>query len=225
MNKSKKHISTLAIAKSNAKILPKHSIMIGMYDTAAFKMSINEIYCSCNQAILYSKPKDEFYLYTIYYTLLISKKYFLDKRKGARQKNLSSTFIKNIDIIYPNNKEGKVLVEKFNSYVISIYNAKHLEIEALNILEKLFKSVLNNSFRENLKIKEESIFEDLIKGFSVDDLRTDKERLQYLINLFSESKINNIESHNDAKDKLFQLLDDGVLEQSFDGNNIKIDVK
>ena len=225
INKSKKHISTLAVEKSNAKIIQKHSIMIGMYDTAAFKMSINDLDCSCNQAILYSKPKDEFYLYTIYYTLLISKRYFLDKRKGARQKNLSSTFIKNIDVIYPNNKEGKVLVEKFNSYVISIFTSKQVENESLIVLEKLFKSVLNNSFKEDVKINEEHIFDDLIKKYSVEDLKSKRERLQYLVNLFSKGNLNDVLSYNNAKEKLFELLDEEVIEQTFDGEYTKINVR
>ena len=61
--------------------------------------------------------------------------------------------------------------------------------------------------------------------FSIEDLKSKKERLQYLINLFSESNLNDVSSYNNAKEKLFELLDEEVIEQTFDGDNIKIDVR
>lgn len=221
---SKKKITQEAIEKSNSKIIPEYSILIGMYDTAAFKMSINKVECSCNQAILYSKLYDDFYKYLTYYFLLLSKDYYLNKRKGARQKNLNATFIKNIKVFHPNDKKNKELITKFNSIVEYNYTQKLSLLKSLQNLELLFQTVLVNSFSEKAKINEESIFEDLIKQFSIEDLKSKKERLQYLINLFSESNLNDVSSYNNAKEKLFELLDEEVIEQTFDGDNIKIDV-
>ena len=188
-------------------------------------MSINKVECSCNQAILYSKLYDDFYKYLTYYSLLLSKDYYLNKRKGARQKNLNATFIKNIKVFHPNDKKNKELITKFNSIVEYNYTQKLSLLKSLQNLELLFQTVLVNSFSEKAKINEESIFEDLIKQFSIEDLKSKKERLQYLINLFSESNLNDVSSYNNAKEKLFELLDEEVIEQTFDGDNIKIDVR
>ncbi|MEZ7516077.1 restriction endonuclease subunit S [Flavobacterium frigidarium] len=222
---SKKKITQEAIEKSNSKIIPINSILIGMYDTAAFKMSINKVECSCNQAILYSKLHDDFYKYLTYYSLLLSKDYYLNKRKGARQKNLNATFIKNIKIIHPVDKESKELITKFNSIVEQNYTQKLSFLNSLQNLELLFQSVLINSFSEKIKINEKSIFDDLIKQFTINDLKDKKERLQYLKELFTENKFNDVKSYNNAKEKLFELFDEDVFEQTFDGDKINLNVK
>jgi len=84
---------------------------------------------------------------------------------------------------------------------------------------------LSKAFGENNEINEKSIFEDLIKQYSTEDLKNNKERLQYLINLFSENKFNDVLSYNNAKEKLFDLLDEEVIIQKIDGEDIKIDVR
>lgn len=225
IEKSTKNLSILGVEKSNAKIIPINSIMIGMYDTAAFKMSINKKECTCNQAIIYSTLKDNFYLNTIYFSLLYSKNYYLDKRKGARQKNLSSSFIRNINVIYPNSKEGQIKVEKFNYFSNSIYLQKQKLQQALELLEKLFQSVLHNSFNENIEINEIPIFNELIKGFTIDDLKGNNDRLQNLINLFNDDKLNETVSYNDARNKLFELMDDGFISQKFSNDQIELQIK
>ena len=53
-----RHATQLGIDGSNAKLFPKGSLLVGMYDTAALKMSILDRPAAFNQAIAGIKPND-----------------------------------------------------------------------------------------------------------------------------------------------------------------------
>lgn len=213
ISESKKKISDLGIKNSNAKKIPSNSLLIGMYDTAAFKLSIIKEESSCNQAILYSKLDEDYYTLFVYYTLLLSKKHYLSKRKGARQKNLNATFIKNIEIIYPANKKGKELIKDFyNWFSIWIEQKNKLEI-SIDILTELFEAQLQNTFKDKAEIDEEPIFRELMKRFTIAELKGNKQRLRYLLNLFAENKFDNTDDYGYAKGMLFELINIKEIEQ------------
>ena len=213
ISESKKKISDLGIKNSNAKKIPSNSLLIGMYDTAAFKLSIVKKESSCNQAILYSKLDEDYYTLFVYYTLFLSKKYYLSKRKGARQKNLNATFIKNIEIIYPTSKKGKGLIKEFYKWFsIWIEQKNNLEI-SIGVLTKLFEAQLQNTFKDKAEIDEEPIFRELMKRFTVTELKGNKQRLLYLLNLFAENKFDNTDDYGYAKGILFELINLREIEQ------------
>lgn len=64
---SNEYITEEAIKNSSAKLIEKGSLLLGMYDTAALKSTINQVNCSCNQAIAYAKLKDEVNTIFVYY--------------------------------------------------------------------------------------------------------------------------------------------------------------
>ena len=96
-------ITKLAIKESSAKIIEKGSLLLGMYDTAALKSTINMIECSCNQAIAYAKldPRLVNTIYS-YYCIQIGKDFYKSQQRGVRQKNLNLSMIKGLEIIMPN---------------------------------------------------------------------------------------------------------------------------
>ena len=150
-------------------------------------------------------------------------KFLLNKHvKGSTFKEISLKKLREIEIPVPKDLN---LQKQFEKIYLDLNFQKTKIKETIEVLEELFQSVLTNAFEENHEINEESIFEDLIKQFSIEDLKSKKERLQYLINLFSESNLNDISNYNNAKEKLFELLDEEAIEQTFDGDNIKINVK
>lgn len=210
---SEKKITKKAIKESSAKLISPNSILIGLYDTAAFKMSICEIECSCNQAILYSKLKEEKNTLFVFYTLSLSREYFLSKRKGARQKNFSSTFIKNIEIIYPSNEEQNKLIENFNDFFDKYYLMHEKNKQSLEILQILFQAVLQNAFNPNTEVDEQPIFKELVKKLEVEDLKGNKKRLQYLLELFKENKFDDEDDYISAKEKLFKLIISNEIKQ------------
>ena len=222
ISESKKKISDLGIKNSNAKQTPSNTLLIGMYDTAAFKLSITKEESSCNQAILYSKLDDDYYTLFVYYTLFLSKQHYLSKRKGARQKNLNATFIKNIEIIYPASKKGKGLIKDFyNWFSIWIEQKSKLEI-SIGFLTKLFEAQLQNTFKDKAEIDEEPIFRELMKRFTVKELKGNKQRLGYLLKLFAENKFDNMDDYGYAKGILFELIKSKEIKQSVIDDKISL---
>ena len=92
------HISRTALSQSAAKLFEKGTLMIGMYDTAAFKMGILTEQSSSNQACANLKPTEQYSVIWLYYLFDIMKPIFLTERQGVRQKNLSLSKIRNFNI-------------------------------------------------------------------------------------------------------------------------------
>lgn len=225
VDSSDKYITDKALKESNAKRIFPNTLMIGLYDTAAFKMSISDVECSCNQAILYSKINDEQNTLFVYYTLQLSKQYYLSKRKGARQKNLNSTLVKNIEIIYPTTKEQKELIQIFNTNFNTYYLLKQKNENSIEILKTLFQAVLQNAFNPNTDIDEKPIFKELIGSLDAKDIKGNKKRLQYLLELFTENKFDNEDDYINAKDKLFNLILENEIKQEIHEDKIMLKVK
>ena len=109
-----KHITNKGLSNSNAKIFPKGSLLVGMYDTAAMKMSILQKEATFNQAIV-GIPPNEFALPEyLFYALNFLKPKILLERRGVRQQNLSLAKIKNIDIPIPSMEQQQYIVSQAN---------------------------------------------------------------------------------------------------------------
>jgi type I restriction enzyme S subunit len=99
---SKEQITELAIKESNTKIIEVGSLLLGMYDTAALKSTINLVPLTCNQAIAYSRLNEEIAntIY-VYHIIQIGKDEFKKLQRGVRQKNLNLSIVKSIEILLP----------------------------------------------------------------------------------------------------------------------------
>ena len=95
----KEHITESGLTSSNAKLFPRGSLLIGMYDTAALKMSLLDREGTFNQAIAGVKPNKNINLSFILYAINSIKPELLKLRRGVRQKNLNQGMIK--DILIP----------------------------------------------------------------------------------------------------------------------------
>ena len=134
---SVEHISQMALQQSSAKLFNKGTLMIGMYDTAAFKMGILTEDSSSNQACANLNPRQGFNIVWLYYLFDIMKPVFLQERQGVRQKNLSLSKIKEFEVPFAPfelqnqfadfvNQVDKSKVINVIFYVIFIYKAKVL---------------------------------------------------------------------------------------------------
>lgn len=94
-------ITAEAINKSSAKLFPSGSLLVGMYDTAAFKMGILQKESSCNQACACIIPSNKINVIFLYFELELMKNEFLKQRRGVRQKNLNLGMIKDFEVPYP----------------------------------------------------------------------------------------------------------------------------
>lgn len=143
---SKSLITEKGLEESNAKLFPKGSLLIGMYDTAALKMSILDRDAAFNQAIAGVKPNESIDLKFILHAINSRKPEILNQRRGVRQKNLSLTKIKNITLPIPPLAEQKrivaILDEAFEGIEVAIANTENNLANA----RELFESYLNTIF-------------------------------------------------------------------------------
>ena len=91
-------ITEEAIQESATKLFKAGSMLVGMYDTAAFKMGILKKASASNQACACIEPNETVNIVWLYYSLQLMKEHFLSQRRGVRQKNLNLGMIKGFEI-------------------------------------------------------------------------------------------------------------------------------
>lgn len=144
---SNEMITELAINESSAKIIAPGSLLLGMYDTAALKSTINMIECSCNQAIAYSKLDDNLVntIY-IYYCIQIGKGFYKSQQRGVRQKNLNLSMVKGLEVLMPSLE----LQNEFADFVKQVDKLKFKMENSLKELEDNFNSLMQKAFKGEL---------------------------------------------------------------------------
>lgn len=98
IHNTEEHINDLAIKKSSAKILPKHSVLIAMYGATVGAYALTSKPMSCNQAVCALLENDK-YPYT--YLFQIAKEfqhYLVNLAVGSAQQNISQVLIKQLPI-------------------------------------------------------------------------------------------------------------------------------
>ena len=135
---SKSKISMIGLQNSSAKISPKGSLLIGMYDTAAFKMSLLDRDASFNQAITGVKPNKKLNLMFLQIYFMQNRDVYLNSRVGARQRNLSKGFISELKVPLPPLSVQQIIVEHINEeYAIINQNKRLIEIFEQKIKDKI----------------------------------------------------------------------------------------
>ena len=145
-----RYINNLAIKNSTAKLFPKGSLLIGMYDTAALKMSILDREATFNQAIAGVEANKKIDLIFILNSINSIKPEILNLRRGVRQKNLNLTKIKNIPIFLPPIDQQKQIVKKLNTLQEETKKLESIYTQKLLDLEELKKSLLQKAFNGEL---------------------------------------------------------------------------
>lgn len=139
---SVEHITETALLQSAAKLFNKGTLMIGLYDTAAFKMGILTEDSSSNQACANLNPKQGYNIVWLYYLFDIMKPIFLQERQGVRQKNLSLSKIKEFEVPYVPFE----LQEQFAIFVEQTNKSKSIVQKALDEAQTLFDSLMQEYF-------------------------------------------------------------------------------
>jgi type I restriction enzyme M protein len=138
IKKSKEKITEEGLNNSNSTIFPVGSLLIGMYDTAAFKMSILKAKASFNQAICGIKPNNKINIYFLYLYFLEKKEEYLNLRVGVRQRNLNKGLISSLKIpIPPLKTQEKIVAEIEAEQEIVNQNKKLIEIFKKKIKTKI----------------------------------------------------------------------------------------
>lgn len=162
-------ISPTGLERSNAKIFPTGSLLIGMYDTAALKMSILDRPGAFNQAIAGVKPNSKIDVLFVLHAINSAKEHILGQRRGVRQKNLSLGKVRNIELTLPALPEQKriaaLLEEAFDGIGIAKINTEKNIQNARTLFESRLQALFTQSGKGwvEKKLGEEL---DLLAGFA-----------------------------------------------------------
>jgi len=143
-----RHVSLLGIESSNAKLFPEGSLLIGMYDTAALKMSILDRAGAFNQAIAGVRPNERIDLVFVLHAINAIRESVLGQRRGVRQKNLSLGKIREIPIPVPPLAEQQRIVGLLDEAFEGLATAKANAEKNLQNARDLFESHLQSVFTQ-----------------------------------------------------------------------------
>lgn len=141
---SAERITKQAVTDSAAKLMDPGTLMIGMYDTSAFKLGITVRVGTCNQAIafgLINSAKAET-LY-VYHALDLGKEHFKRLQRGVRQKNLNLSMVRDTRVPCPPVK----LQQKFSSWFATYWRDVSKQHQAEEHLTKLSMSLQTSAFK------------------------------------------------------------------------------
>lgn len=142
LDESVEKITQTALEESSAKLFKEGSMLIGMYDTAAFKMGILQKDSASNQACANILPTHDVNIVWLYYNLYYMKDYFLSKRRGIRQKNLNLGMIKEFIIPVP----PITLQNHFATFVQQVDKMKVEVQKSLDETQTLMDSLMQKYF-------------------------------------------------------------------------------
>jgi len=142
-------ITKSAIEESAAKLFKSGSILLGMYDTAAFKSSILKTDSACNQACANLDPNDLLSVEWFYSYISISKDHYLRLRRGVRQKNFNLGMIKEFELPLPP-IEKQIEFEKICKSILEVGIDS---IEHNKFTNSLFNSLVQKAFNGELTYK------------------------------------------------------------------------
>jgi len=145
-----RNITDEGLKNSNAKLFPKGSLLMGMYDTAALKMSILDREATFNQAIAGVRPNEKIDLIFILHAINFLKPEILNLRRGVRQKNLSLQKIKDIILPLPELKEQQRVVRDLASIREETQRLEAIYRQKIAALSELKQSILQKAFTGEL---------------------------------------------------------------------------
>ncbi|BDX08089.1 restriction endonuclease subunit S [Planctobacterium marinum] len=139
-------ITDTALKNSAAKIFPEGSMLVGMYDTAAFKISILREPSASNQACANIIPGELLDIEWFYSFIEFSKETYLRQRRGVRQKNLNLGMIKDFELPLPPIEEQR----KFKVIAEKLLNSKLLQVHSAGLAIASFSSLSQKAFSGGL---------------------------------------------------------------------------
>lgn len=221
---TKEHITEEAIKNSNTKRIEIGSLLLGMYDTAALKSSVNTKVLCCNQAISYAKLDSKKAITEfVYFNIQYNKDYLKSKQRGVRQQNLNLTMVKNIEIFdVPLPKQ-----DKFKKLLDEILNQKETLIQSKRELEHLYNSLLQRAFSGQLNFNIDIELDALLAAIDIEqDTEKEKHDIKEIATVYAgrllerieEQKFDNQTQYQQAKQVVFQMLEEGIVEQAYDEN-------
>lgn len=151
IDNSDEFITEIGLKNSSAKILKKGTLLVAMYGSIG-KLGILNTEATTNQAIcaIINKKDKKFEIKFLFYFFMSAKEKMLNESFGGVQKNISQTYLKNLEIPLPNLTEQKAIVDKLDDSFAKIENAITNLTNAKENLKLYKQSVLKSAFNGDL---------------------------------------------------------------------------
>lgn len=141
-------------------------------------------------------------------------------RSSGSQSNFSPTLLRKQDVFLPPIESQN----KYEEIIKKLKNQKHQSQKSLDILDNLFKSILQDVFNEKEIINEEDLFIDLARTYTKADYLSDNKRIANLMNALNNNQFNDVETYKNAKNIVFELLKDDVIRQLYNTEKQKMEL-
>ncbi len=141
-------ITEKGLQKSSAKLFPKGTLLIAMYGATVGKLGILDIETTTNQAICaILNDKGLFETKYMFYFFQKSKEKMLLDSTGGAQPNISQTYLKQLQVIYPPLKTQQKTVQYLDRLSQKTEQLKQVQQEKMQHLKALKASILDRAFR------------------------------------------------------------------------------
>jgi type I restriction enzyme S subunit len=147
---SEEKITEDALHNSSAKLLPKDTIIIGMYDTAAGKLGMLTSQATTNQACAAIEIGSIAMPKYVLYALRHFRRRLIEKRRGIRQQNLNLGMIKSFGIPVPAVKEQEQIVASLDKLQKKVNELQEQQETVMRDFESMTQSVLRMAFSGKL---------------------------------------------------------------------------
>ena len=138
---TEEHINEMAINKSSAKLLPKHSVLIAMYGATVGAYGIISSQMTCNQAVCALLPNDKYPYTYLFQVAKESQQILINMAVGSAQQNISQILIKQLPI-----HSNTTVIEAFHTVAMSIHHKieamQHENRTLMNLRETLLPQLL-----------------------------------------------------------------------------------
>jgi type I restriction enzyme S subunit len=94
-------ITSTALRKSSAKLLPAYSVLIAMYGATVGKVGIISMEAACNQAICAFLENRAFPYTFVYHYLKSNRNNIISRAVGSAQQNISQELLKQMEVVVP----------------------------------------------------------------------------------------------------------------------------
>jgi type I restriction enzyme, S subunit len=137
-----KLITKLGLENSSATLFPKHTIVIALTGATTGKLGILDFVCSTNQSVTGIYPNDNYDYMLLFYYLVSIRDSIIGKSLGSAQPHINKNIVDNIKVkLLPLNEQQRI-VDKLNTIIPKIKDAKDRIEKIPKILKKFRQSVL-----------------------------------------------------------------------------------
>ncbi|MFL0061952.1 restriction endonuclease subunit S [Tenacibaculum maritimum] len=182
-----------------------------------------------NQFVIRTKNINHLFVYNFYSTEF-GKGLIKSKTKGAVTKSITKSAVKKLPILVPPIE----LQNQFERLYINIKAQKQTLIQSKTELENLYNSLLQRAFSGQLNFNVDIELDALLASI---DLEQDTEKEKHdikeittvyagrLLERLEEQKFENQTQYQQAKQVVFQMLEQGIAEQAYDENTEAVKLK